>query len=66
MAHGTTGEKAGTVVDGGKHRIETDSMGAVEVPERAAPGAHRPSARSTTSPSVRTGCPRRWTGPTGS
>src|SRR5215831_13476650 len=32
MAHGTTGEKAGTVVDGGKHRIETDSMGAVKVP----------------------------------
>ena len=39
MAHGTTGEKAGTVVDGGKHRIETDSMGAVKVPNERLWGA---------------------------
>ena len=39
MAHGTTGEKAGTVVDGGKHRIETDSMGAVKVPHERLWGA---------------------------
>ena len=32
MAHGTTGEKAGTLVEGGKVRIETDSMGPVRVP----------------------------------
>ena len=43
MAHGTTGEKAGTVVDGGKHRIETDSMGAVKVPARAAVGRTDPA-----------------------
>src|SRR6516162_6805880 len=39
MAHATAGEKAGTVVDGGKHRIETDSMGAVKVPHERLWGA---------------------------
>ena len=65
MAHGTTGEKAGTVVEGGKYRIETDSMGAVPVPPSGC-GARRPSARSTTSRSARTGCPRRCTALMGS
>ena len=39
MAHGTTTEKAGTLVEGGKYRIETDSMGAVRVPNERLWGA---------------------------
>src|SRR4029450_2309285 len=39
MAHGPTGEKAGTVIEGGKYRIETDSMGPVRVPHERLWGA---------------------------
>ena len=39
MAHGTTSEKAGTLVEGGRFRVETDSMGAVQVPAERLWGA---------------------------
>jgi len=39
MAHGTTSEKAGTLVEGGRFRVETDSMGAVRVPAERLWGA---------------------------
>src|ERR1700759_4917422 len=39
MAHGTTGEKAGTVAECGTHPLKTDSMGAVKVPHERLWGA---------------------------
>src|SRR5215813_3223509 len=39
MAHGTTSEKAGALVEGGRFRVETDSMGAVRVPAERLWGA---------------------------
>jgi len=39
MSHDTTSEKAGTLVEGGRFRVETDSMGAVRVPAERLWGA---------------------------
>ena len=39
MAHDRTSEKAGTLVEGGRFRVETDSMGAVRVPAERLWGA---------------------------
>jgi fumarate hydratase class II len=39
MAHDKTSEKAGTLVEGGRFRVETDSMGAVRVPAERLWGA---------------------------
>jgi fumarate hydratase, class II len=39
MAHGTKSEKAGSLVEGGRFRVETDSMGGVRVPAERLWGA---------------------------